>query len=664
MSNADTNEEELSLEQPTGGDDRSEDAPSGGGSSRSDGEEEESSAGDSESSEEYMYKEIDPVDKLVRALRVNDKRVRKIDLTIIPDDWILCQAQLNKDVVSIFEALQTNTTVRVLELQLILELLESDCKIDQVGSQAIGDAVAKNASITHLSIDGRVFGSNSHGAEQILHGMMFNTTIRKVEIFGHYRYEIDDAGAPQHVLDRKATSQLSAMISKSKTIEVLEFGHNVISWHEDTEILCEGLALNTSIKSIKLYNNDFMEASHIGMICSALGDRAKVRFEASLGRNITVVLRNNKNIEEARICINGRVESYIFRDLSMALKQNRQIRYISFSSDSIHTEIQMNDLIDLTKAVSSGSVEKFALLGMNLDDAQLEATCKILATSTSLREFAYSTGRKDKMITAKSAHSFARFLIASKSVESFNFKSNQSGRQCFGDEGSLAIARAVLQRSARTTKIGLRDCGMGNGGAAAFFQLVASPTSTIQELDISMNDFGFSICKKFADCLENNSCLEKLYLGGPREGESIDAEVDMQTHLVSALAHNKTLKRLMVPYASRVEDGEKSWEAKADLRNVIQKMLLTNHVVVEIAGCNCGLEENIRENKNHPILASTLKKSPFPVPLIQNLAEREIACAIERAEDVAGIDGVFSLVRQMGDAIATRALSKKRGREE
>ena len=96
----------------------------------------------------------------------------------------------------------------------------------------------------------------------------------------------------------------------------------------------------------------------------------------------------------------------------------------------------------------------------------------------------------------------------------------------------------------------------------------------------------------------------------------------------------------------------------------MRNVYFANHVIVEIAGCNCGLNENITENRNHPILASTLKDSPFPVRLIQNLAENEIALAIERAENIAGIDGIFSLVRQLAEGIATRALSKKRGRED
>lgn len=72
-------------------------------------------------------------------------------------------------------------------------------------------------------------------------------------------------------------------------------------------------------------------------------------------------------------------------------------------------------------------------------------------------------------------------------------------------------------------------------------------------------------------------------------------------------------------------------------------------------------------NKKHPILASTMKHAPFPAYLLKDMSGGILANALARADCVAGIDGVFSLLRQISDEIGggpDDANQKTRGREE
>lgn len=51
------------------------------------------------------------------------------------------------------------------------------------------------------------------------------------------------------------------------------------------------------------------------------------------------------------------------------------------------------------------------------------------------------------------------------------------------------------------------------------------------------------------------------------------------------------------------------------------------------------------------LFSSTMKNASFPSHLIDGVPASLIPDAIERADDVAGIDGVFSLLRRVGDGI-------------
>ena len=97
-------------------------------------------------------------------------------------------------------------------------------------------------------------------------------------------------------------------------------------------------------------------------------------------------------------------------------------------------------------------------------------------------------------------------------------------------------------------------------------------------------------------------------------------------------------------------------------------LLEVNHTITDVVPMTDMeyIKDRMRNsNSKHPILASTMKGVPFPAYFTKDLSEVLVSEALERADNVAGIDGVFSLLRQVGDSVArfaSTSSSEKRGR--
>ena len=196
-------------------------------------------------------------------------------------------------------------------------------------------------------------------------------------------------------------------------------------------------------------------------------------------------------------------------------------------------------------------------------------------------------------------------------------------------------------------------------------RLLDAPTSTLESLDVGCNPFDPSLSKSFATCLQNSSVLRHLDIGGAREGWKVSTVVDVQIHLVCALRDNQLLRRLNVPHIGNRTIRE---EQKALRRKVFREVLQVNHSLIELSGYNNGwFERNMlwmNREYPHPILSSIIKTAPFPAYLIKNLSGGILANALERTDDIAGIDGVFSLLRQVSDSIAADEDTRKRSKED
>lgn len=360
---------------------------------------------------------------------------------------------------------------------------------------------------------------------------------------------------------------------------------NVIPWETSTEQLCKGLASNLSIKSITLFNNDWLEAYEIDQICRSVENKATVNVEVDLTESLPLVIRHCRNIGEIRIRITDEeVELRVWESLSSAFQHNQSISSVMFDSAYIAPEMEKDALVELAKCVVLGSVEKLTLRNIPLDDAELTAMLEVFSTPNSCQYLKNSNLRTtSKKLTTKGAQALANFLRKNTTLESITFSASDSGENNFGDDGIIEILQAILERKGRTKSLCLHSCKIGDRGAEAFIDILENNHVGLEELDISMNEFGFSVCKKFAECLKRgNSILRKLSIGGPREGETDEAELEVKTHLVKALEYNTTLKELNLPYVWRGYGGRKPIETQDEIEKELEAILRSNQTITYI----------------------------------------------------------------------------------
>ena len=325
----------------------------------------------------------------------------------------------------------------------------------------------------------------------------------------------------------------------------------------------------------------------------------------------------------------------------------------------------------LFEAIALGPVEKISLKEIPLGDDAIGIICKALCRSKSLSELKIdcrmANHRKVEIpITRKGATHLGNLLRSSSCLESLVIDSGYSSKvTCIGDEGALIIANAIAERSVKTTKLSLRGCHIGDSGGRAFRNLLLSKNVTLEALDLGKNPFSLAVCKEFADCLRANNILQSLDLGNPRD-ESREVGDDARIHLIGALKNNHTLKSLFLPYG-RGDTDSCITRRCSRTDSILREVLMVNHTLSYL-GCYNDDEtlENFIScaNTKHPVLASTMKGAPFPARLIKDIPGSVVASAIERADAIAGIDGVFSLLQQVGDAIATNDSSMKRARND
>ena len=75
------------------------------------------------------------------------------------------------------------------------------------------------------------------------------------------------------------------------------------------------------------------------------------------------------------------------------------------------------------------------------------------------------------------------------------------------------------------------------------------------------------------------------------------------------------------------------------------------------------LRDSFEVNKKGPVVASTMKGAPFPRYLVKGLADSAIPQAVVRTNDLAGLDGVYSFMRQMHASVTRNVESSYGGKK-
>lgn len=583
-----------------------------------------------------------------------------------------CEGVINADIARVFHALEKNTVVRKVILGLHCSAHAGECKINSSAAAIIAKALSRNTSVEELEISAPCF-LRARGIAFVLEGLMDNISIKKLTITGHYASDIYENYAPTGILGRKVTSILAEFIIKSTSIQELVLEYNPIYWDRCLLILCNALSNNQSIKILSLLGNLFLNVNEIKELCKAAGSKAGIKVNWNASTGLIDLVESCRNISELGVLFSGQNVlnttrqwhqlSSAFKAITYnSLKGDTSIRSITFCNGYDYIDsFDVQALLVLKSIATSTKVEKLEFRKIPMNDGTMKAICSALFPSKCLREVTFHRcGNKNTHLTVYGANCLADLLLKCENIEGIHL---QHGNHQITDEGAINIARAVSDRRGTTRELSLCECGFGNEGGLALRQLLDAPTNTLERLDINCNSFDDpSLIKSFAACLRKSSVLLSLHIGGPREGWRPSTATDVQIHLVSALRDNQLLQRLSLPYSKDTTTEDQ----KALKQKVIREVLKVNHSIIEL----CAYEDSyvMRDmlwmNKKNPILASILKKTPFPAYLMKDVSGGVLANALERADDVAGIDGVFSLFRQLSDSIAADENTKKRCRDD
>ena len=622
----------------------------------------------------------DSVKEFLCLLRANDKATDEIDFIALSESkWDLLEEdcltetqieqEVNGDIVEIFEALAHNTVVRKVNLGFYLN--SAECRISHIGAEAIAQALSSNQTILELTLSAN--GMKRTQMHTVLRGLRRNannTRVRKLRIEGHFMDDIMGQDAPSAFLLRNEMRVLSELLSENSSIEELELVYNAVEWESCCPILCDALTRNSTIKILNVLDNHFLDASESRRLCAAASDETAVKVRANTSPGLPDLVRHSKNLDELHVRFIRELDNNYWRELIAAFKENSSVRDVSFFNSSNVEEGTYDDHLPLVLDAMSNQIERVGFKDILMGDKGLRAICKALSRSNSIRELDLMNCSKDgKPITQFGVEALLSLLRECKTFVSVKLRVDRSGFNYYrlGDEAALAIARAVMVRRGNTKEICLKRCGIGDEGAAALCRLLDVEHAQIEALDLGGNAFGFSVCAEFAKRLCRNEHLQSLDLAGAREGANGASQTKLHILFFDSLKSNRTLRCLSLPFgASEYTTAEKMRQYRA-----FRDLLQVNHTVNDIS-CLSSIDDvrhlgllMSKANQKPPILASTMKHAPFPAYLLKDMSGGKFANALARADNVAGIDGVFSMLRQVsGDAIDAGSDQKRRGREE
>ena len=395
-----------------------------------------------------------------------------------------------------------------------------------------------------------------------------------------------------------------------------------------------------------------------------------MRCQFDADEELADLLNDHQNIRELHIGFNAELDPDEWDDLARSIKSNGSIKDITLLNGWDADDEYDDGLREVVSALArGGALEKLTFWGIPLGDEGLCKICKGLRASNTIRDITFDSCARfnTRKITHKGASALAELLRTSETLESVALSGTWPFGIDVGNLGAIALADAIVNRKAKTKKIRLHDCNIGDTGGIVLCRLLDNSDLGIETLELGQNQFSFSVCKEFAKCLRANSTLKVLDLSGDREDDDADQDSETKLHVLffDSLRTNRSLVQLLLPCSNFLP----CWLDSMKKRTALENLLETNHTITKVVpmtdSMDCIKDRMRNSNSKHPILASTMKGAPFPAYFTKDLSEVLVSEALERADNVAGIDGVFSLLRQVGDNAARFAFtssSEKRGR--
>lgn len=580
----------------------------------------------------------------IERLQSNDRALKSANLLSIlkPNDYYdLFEApadidSLNNDIASMGRAIQDNTRVKNLHLY-----LGGNYLVNEVGAISIGRALIRNQSIESVDISTPSFTSND-AVRTVLLALERSKSVKELKISGFYTDPLHNGVSPSP-LDDHTVRLVASLLERSSTIERLKLSDNVINDTSVADILCLAVKKNQSLKMLSVVRNSGLGMRGARLLCDAMKGKGKVKIDfeqVKAERVAELISLKSGTIAKVELRCAEEISEANLIHLSEALRKNRSME-----------EFRLQFL----PAYEDGTPP---LLPFNSGFAHVIS--QALRPSSSLRTLSFlSCDIGDEGIEALS-----NALRRNKTLESLDL-----GEINVGDTGVATLARAITENDKLPLKeFWLSSNQMGDDGTVAIASLLCNSKTNLQDLDLGCNDFGYRAREAIAEGLKVNKSLKVLQLdiGGYHYLDDIDLR--SQLVLVDALRSNQSLEILYVPWMRR---GIRRDEEKV-LNRALDKALQHNHTIVDLddfpfaEDIGCRGAELLEANKKGIVAACTLKGLPFPSHLVKGLPDSAIPEAIERTNDLAGLNGVYSLVKQMHTGIVARVEAtdpKKRKRK-
>mmetsp|Transcript_1248 Transcript_1248/g.1816 ORF Transcript_1248/g.1816 Transcript_1248/m.1816 type:complete len:499 (+) Transcript_1248:242-1738(+) len=282
-----------------------------------------------------------------------DEKLKKLDLS---KNKFLC-AGLTK----ILNALDKNQSLSWLDLSDNSDASETDMESCAV---ALGEVLKVNKSLSYLDFSENDIGNA--GAEAIASGLLENTTLRTINVFGQYvlhtgivalgemlksnsSLQVLDVGTIHAYLDTNPfpDSQpgvaLGQALKQNSTLKQLNLT-NFCFGTEDTINLCEGLKVNSGLETLNLYEN-LIGSKGVMALADALSHNTSLR---NLNIDCSNFESGASGLVYPEMSADATNEFVVagYNELSLSLKTNDTLNRLWIGADRI-------DHSDATKIASS-----------------------------------------------------------------------------------------------------------------------------------------------------------------------------------------------------------------------------------------------------------------------------------------------------------------------
>ena len=559
---------------------------------------------------------------------------------------------------NVARALENNTSVTELTLQWYRPLPQ---RIDVVGARAIARALERNQSINSLSLQTSQF-VRQDSVQIILQALERETGIKNLSVECSFEH-------------RRTIRAISILLERNDSIETLTLKSLQLDDHA-ADILAPALKINTSIKVL-----DFRWIMSLGVrgataLCRALGDVGTIKLNLSWTRQIATLIRTQQNIShlllDDELHRSHSADAEIMNDFANSFVENtsitvlcvHDIRFTDSSFDAFTSSL-----------ASAGTIEELHLHAADLGNSMARSLSRSFRSNTSLRELSLTgpCGMSDLSdpepssvgdgIGDTGATALSELLRVNTTLEVLRVNGNR-----IGNAGAVALADAILSRATPTKELDLDMNEIGDTGVGALSQLLLHSGVGLESLSLAANMFSLVGCKSFSDALASDACksIRVLCLELSRSADTDESNVlPICLSLIRALRDNRTLKTFFAPTSGKRDITEEQWQMVEDAYMDLWKH---NHILEElnfrIYAKKKFYQLDVRKmsvNRNGPVVASTMKGVPFPHYLVKGLADSAIPLALVSARELAGLDGVYSFVRQMHSSV-TRCISTMHSR--